>query len=378
MARTWRRRTAATLLGLVVALLIAELGLRTARGAPDPCVFPSRYGTIGEHSWLHDFEIDPHADSVSIRDQIVPVEEPPGEVRVLFVGDSGTAGTCVQPREAYPKQVALRLDLAYPDNTVRVINAGALGMTTVGEYYLLRDELLALDPDHVVIGLYLGNDINFNLGHREWKQARAPGLVPWLARRSALFSALRQTVLEVTVPVEPWRVPRGVPRTLIDENGLHMLSYPGGELATYMKPQSGLIDRAYELLRSTLRAFVDLGKQHGFSVAVVLVPTPSSVEGHLLQPKFPDMLDELADEGIALEESDLDVGMPTRRVETLCTALEIPCIDPTERMREEEAPVFFPDDPHPTVAGHRCLAEELLARSDEWLPDLEPSPGVGR
>lgn len=375
MARSRGKRTAAALAGLVVGLSLAEVVCRTAGVAPGRCVFPSRYGTLNEESWLHGFEVPEDADAVRIRDQVVPLDPAPGEVRVLFLGDSGTVGTGVAPSEAYPRQLERRLEASVPEGSVRVINAGAVGMTPVGEYYLLRDELIDLEPDHVVLGLYLGNDINFNLGHQEWRQARARGPVPWLANRSALAWILRRFALERSVSVEPWRVHAAIPRTLIDENGLHMLSYPGGEIATYVQPPSRLVDRAFRLLRSVLRAFVDLGERNGFTFSVVLVPTPSSVRGDLRQPKFPDMLAQLAEQGIAIEEARLDVVAPTERVDRICSDLEIVCVDPTQRMRDLDAAVFLAGDPHPNVAGHRCMANELLARADEWLPDLDVPVG---
>jgi hypothetical protein len=68
---------------------------------------------------------------------------------------------------------------------VQAINAGVWGMTNIDEYHLLEDKLLSLQPDIVVIGLFMANDINTNLGHRE-QVANATSWFDELRTRSAL------------------------------------------------------------------------------------------------------------------------------------------------------------------------------------------------
>ena len=80
------------------------------------------------------------------------------------------------------------------------------------------------------------------------------------------------------------------------------------------------------------------------------------------------MLEELAEHGIHIHESDLDFALPTRRVRAICEDLGIPCIDPTARMRRIGMEVFFPTDEHTTVIGHSALALELQAHLDVLLP----------
>jgi hypothetical protein len=355
----------ALIFGCAVALAVCELGLRLFGYAGDHertrSVFDPRYGNVPRDSWIWSFDIDPAKHSaVDLLGQLIPLAKPPGEKRVLFVGDSATAGGLVGLENSFPAQFAARLAAAQPEQRVRVINAGVWGMTTIDEYHLLRDKLLPLSPDVVVIGLFMANDINFNLGHQERAQ-RATSLFESLRSHSALvhFVSLRLVALGASQRTAAKWVP--LPALASDERGLHLLSYPEGELATYVVPASREIDHAYEVLEQVFADFVTLGRERGFAVKVLLVPSPSRVFARLAVLHYPNLLAELRQRGIAIEPGSIDVDEPTRRVLALCSRVGIPCMDPTARLQRLGAKAFFPTDEHPTVEGQRELAAELLA-----------------
>jgi hypothetical protein len=356
----------ALVFGCGLALLICELALRVTGYAGDHererSVFDPRYGTVPRDSWIWSFDIDPakhHA--VDLRGQLIALEKPMGETRVLFVGDSATEGALVGLENSFPNQFAARLKAAGAARAMRVINAGVWGMTTVDEYHLLKDKLLPLKPDVVVIGLFMSNDINFNLGHRE-RQLRASTTFEVLRSHSALvhFVSLRLLALGAKSKraAADW-VP--LPAVLKDQRGLHMLSYPEGELATYVVPQSVEIDHAYEVLKQVFSDFIQLGREHNFKLKVLLVPSPSRVLSKLAILHYPNLLSELRRQGVAIDPSTIDVDEPTRRVLEVCASLDLTCMDPTQRLQHLGAKAFFPTDEHPTIEGHRELASELLA-----------------
>jgi hypothetical protein len=148
---------------------------------------------------------------------------------------------------------------------------------------------------------------------------------------------------------------------LIDSYGLHMLSYPAGELATYLRPTSSLMEHAFDVLEQVLGDFMRLGRAHGFKVRVLLIPSPSRVLGRLAILHYPHLLAQLEQQGVHIDPGLIDVDAPTRRVLSICGRLGLDCVDPTARLSRLGARAFFPDDEHPTVAGHRALAEALLA-----------------
>ena len=92
----------------------------------------------------------------------VPAAKPPGEFRIVVLGDSYTVGGQVPYEQTFP--AVLEQDLRQAGYTnVRVINAGVGGYTTYNETGLLREDIGWLQPDLVVIASFLGNDVAENV-----------------------------------------------------------------------------------------------------------------------------------------------------------------------------------------------------------------------
>lgn len=353
--------------GLVSALAIAECGLRVlgyeGEGDRVQRVYDARYGAVPRDSWIWSFAIDPARHrAVELRGSRFALPKPESERRVLFIGDSATEGAFVAESESFPAVFERLVRRSADGAQLRVVNAGVWGMTTIDEYHLLKDKLLPLEPDVVVIGLFLANDINMNLGHRELAAQRN---TRWgrLTQRSALAHFLRLQLLAVgrrSGLRAPPRL-RPVELSFVDEHGLHMLSYPEGELATYVQPESGLVSHAYDVLEDVLRKLQQLGVAHGFRVRVLLIPSPSRVLGRLAILHYPHLLRELADAGVHVAPGAIDVDAPTRRILALCAQLDIACVDPTPALARLGPRAFFPHDEHPSALGHQALARALAA-----------------
>ena len=140
-----------------------------------------------------------------------------------------------------------------------------------------------------------------------------------------------------------------------------MLSYPEGELATYVQPDSALITRAYAVLEDVLRNFQRLGEQHKFEVRVLLIPSPSRVLGKLAVLHYPRLLEDLRQAGVHIAPGEIDVDAPTRRVLAVCKRMGLTCIDPTPALARLGPRAFFAQDEHPTALAHRALAQVLAS-----------------
>lgn len=338
--------------GTLAALALAEGALRVVgyEGAHERLVvdFDSEYGVTPEDAWIATETLEPgRRFRMAEREHAVDREE--GVRRFLFVGDSGTAGSGVEPSEAFPFAFE-RVDRSLrPDAPMEVINAGVAGLSTVGELNLFRDRLLVLRPDVVVIGLFMANDLQFNLAQVRGYGRQVPG---WLREHSALAHALylRWMVSTRGTALSP---------TPFEEHGVAMNEYVEGEMASYIVPVGPTFRLAYDVLEHTLAQFQALAEEHCFELAVVLVPTLATIAGRLLW-KWPSW-EELELELRPGERFDVD--RPTQEVLRVCEHLGLVCVDPTPRLRRElGTAAILENDDHPSAAAHQILAVELHAR----------------
>ena len=92
----------------------------------------------------------------------LPATKAPGEFRIVVLGDSYTVGGQVPYEQTFPAVLEQQLrQRGY--SQVRVINAGVGGYTTYNEAGLLREDLSWLQPDLVVVAVFVGNDVAENV-----------------------------------------------------------------------------------------------------------------------------------------------------------------------------------------------------------------------
>ena len=73
---------------------------------------------------IDDQEVQIHINSHALRGEEFPVAKPPGEIRILCLGGSTTAGEEVREAETYPAQLERMLRARNPGTAIRVINGG--------------------------------------------------------------------------------------------------------------------------------------------------------------------------------------------------------------------------------------------------------------
>ncbi|MEO1366240.1 MAG: SGNH/GDSL hydrolase family protein [Acidobacteriota bacterium] len=155
-------RTALVVFGGLVAAGVAEVGLRWT-GLGQPSLTEVVAGDV--------LKKRPHARHWNHKERRNLVElnrfgfhdaEPdldPCRARLVFQGDSFVEGEQVPVAELLTSEVRRRLD-ARP---VEVINAAVSGTGTAAQYSLWRHFVQPqLDPDLVVLGFYIGNDLENN------------------------------------------------------------------------------------------------------------------------------------------------------------------------------------------------------------------------
>lgn len=92
-----------------------------------------------------------HHDARGFRGSAAPLPKPPGEFRIACLGGSTTYGSTVDaPEQAYPAQLEAELRRR-SGRSVRVVNAGASGWSSLESLINLQTRVLELDPDLVIV-----------------------------------------------------------------------------------------------------------------------------------------------------------------------------------------------------------------------------------
>jgi lysophospholipase L1-like esterase len=167
------RRIAANLAlavgGIVVALLLLEIGLRAVGVShprfhqEDPVLGMSlRPGMSGWYTkeglaWVQ-------INSQGFRERERSVQKPPGTLRVAVLGDSFTEALQVPIEDTFASTAERELAgcQAAAGRSVEVLNFGVSGYGAASELLLLRDRVRAYQPDVVVLAFFTGNDVSNN------------------------------------------------------------------------------------------------------------------------------------------------------------------------------------------------------------------------
>jgi lysophospholipase L1-like esterase len=164
----------ASLLGLGVALALAEVGLRLA-GVAYPAFYlvdaVRGYGLRpeAEGRWTREGRGSVRINRAGFRGEDVAAVPPPGGLRVAVLGDSFTEALQVNEAQSWVHQLATTLELrsacpvrrSHP-GAVEVLNLGVGGYGTGQELLTWRQLARPLRPQLVLLAMYLGNDLTDN------------------------------------------------------------------------------------------------------------------------------------------------------------------------------------------------------------------------
>ena len=257
-------------------------------------------------------------NSLGMRNAEVSPKKPQGLRRIIVVGDS-----VAWPPNSFVKRLGERLENA------EVINASVPGYTTYQERAFFERDLLALDPDLLIVQYCINDNHrflhNFNAkrGMLFTEEARRVLLpeegdpLAWLPSWSYLAVRLRILYLRWQTPVHefPWK---GQPDFTV-----------------------GWLDERWEGFREHLRAMRDAMRERGGYITVVMFP---------YGPQFrPDLL-----------ERDRDyVLKPQRLMQQVCEGMDVPWLDLYPVLAEHGGKQRLPDNIHLDNEGHQVTTDAL-------------------
>jgi lysophospholipase L1-like esterase len=356
----WAARAALILVGIVVPLMALEGFLRVA-GAVVPgdyqtTSFLEAHPEFGRRNrpgagWKRTPEFTSwiEINSKGMRGPEVDYAKPPGEYRVLVLGDSFTFAEQVNQHETFPQLLEDRLNGTSGQKTVRVLNAGSNGWATANELVFLAEEGVKYSPDLVIAALYAGNDVSDNyervavVRDAERADLAVRGADAFEGPRRILRQSMLYTVVETGVLAKlPWW-----------QEG-------GGTAGGVRKPPRTLeeAEEAWRITATLLHRMRQVSESRGARFMTLVIPSATEAATR----------DRSRNDNDLEEEEPADEARPGfedvhGRLNALAADLDLLMLDllPTfqrQAVRSRQR-LYFRQNAHFTPAGHELAAEEL-------------------
>src|SRR5215212_5117034 len=348
-----KARLLLVVVGLLVPLLLAEIGLRVAGailpGDYQTASFAEAHPEFGRRNrpgagWKKTSEFTSwiEVNSKGLRGAEIEYAKPPDERRILVVGDSFTFAEQVSQNETFAQRLEDRLN-AEAGGNYRVLNAGSNGWATANEAVYLAKEGVRFKPDVVIVALYLGNDVSDNFRRVATVQDAADADLSLrgadsfdgprrLLRKSELYSVFESGVL-AKLPI--WQG-------------------DGGSNASDRRPPRTLAEaeEAWSITEELLDRMRDVSESQGARFVVMVVPTATAVA----QRGGPAVKD--GDDGDEDAEDDTRPGFedPHGQLAAISARNNLTTLDLLSAMRKADNRVkerlYYRQNAHWTAAGH--------------------------
>lgn len=366
-------------LSLFAGLTLAELALRrfwpqesffVGRGMylPDPDaghVLKPNHGTA----------YDPiRINSHGFRDREYPMEKPAGVYRIACIGDSFTFGATLI-EDTYVKKLE-KLFAASPVTwAVEVINLGVNGYNTRQSFALLEKFGMRFDPDLVILGFYLGNDIEENESdiefevvdgeltapHRRGEKSgadtpRPSALVRFLSRFHLYRLLRRAALLRKADAATPGPQDRAM---------ANYLAVARHYMEVFRRKPRESLRRGAAKSESRLKGLRDYLAEHRVGLVILVIPDELQVS--------PAAFDRVLRE-FKLDPADFDPDRPSRWIRDFLDREGIAYVEILEALRERNRSerVYFEENTHLNPTGNQVAAEALFDYLRAHVPALAP------
>lgn len=293
-----------------------------------------------------EFETDIAVNQLGVRDDEEIGPKPQGEKRIVILGDSLVLSVQVPFDQTFPEVLERRLNEAGGATRYRVINAGVQGYGPVEELLFFRKIVGSLEPDLVLVGIFVGNDAEeaVTSGHKlSQEEAVAEALresittrLRRVVRRSMVLQVLR---LRVVAATDRFRGFKGTPEP---------------PLQSYAANPAPRIADGLQISRSAVAQVAAEASAVGARTGIVLIPARFQIdEGDYQRLK----------DGVAQAGGELVRDAATDRFRETLSTLSLPMTDllPALRAARPGPDLFFQQNVHLTPRGHRVVADHLAS-----------------
>jgi lysophospholipase L1-like esterase len=352
------RPSSVALFALAVAVQFAvfEAGLRvwgSSEAAPsfqglftgDPVIGYRLNPNARTRFTTSEFDASINITSLGIRDDEAIGPKPPGERRIVVLGDSLVLSVQVSHRQTFCELLERRLNARASGVRYRVINAGVQGYGPVEELLFFRSLAAQLEPDLVLHTLFVGNDAEEALTSAPKLEgsARPPTEVfresivtrlRRLVRRSMVLQVLRLRYVAATERMDVTMQP------------------PEPPLQSYAANPAPRIAKGLEVTRRCVEGVAEHAAALGARTAIVFMPARFQVD----DADYGRLRDAVRQAG-----GELVRDAANQRFEAALADLQLPRVDllPPLRQALPGPDVFYQTTVHLTVRGHEIVAEAL-------------------
>jgi lysophospholipase L1-like esterase len=345
-------------LALGLGLVAVEWGLRRM-GAPPPLndhlddgmfVYHPRLGWTLRPGWSGrhrniDFDVLYRINAHGHRGAPAAADQPLGERRIVYLGDSFTFGMGVNDDETFPAVLETSRAIG-----ARHLNFGVPGYSSDQAVLLAEDRVFALSPTIIVLVVYLGNDLLDNLSPyplqaefakpyfvREGDGVVLRGVpVPAQPKPAALRQSFGQAIGAETRAPPGW-----LGRSELVRRVVSLVPEPDRR-AAFAARHAG----AVELFAALTRRLAAACRDHDVALVVALLSGKAFVsDPQGLSAQYQDVMRQAVRDRLA--------------------GLAIPVIDVAAALRDAhgrgQTNLYHPHEGHLTAAGNRFVADVLAA-----------------
>ncbi len=297
-------------------------------------------------------------------------EKKEGVKRIVFVGDSFTFGEGVGTDENYP--AATERLLTQNGMQVEVVNAGMAGVGIDWYYLTLKEKLLALSPDFVVVGVHIGTDLTDDFVYFKTPEADANGL-PTRMTSSLQYVDSDGSRRYTTTPMR-YRIPilRSLHSFIYISTLLSGPYTPSSEreltgTPCLISPGCHDLDENFTRAAKLIAAMDALARQNGARLVVVLIPWEYQLPRNLLSR---------LQLGIYVDSTRRHY--PSDRLRSLLEERGVATFDllPAFEAYNGNEELIYPYDRHWTPAGHRVAANVIAPVLEKILTGDAESPSA--
>jgi hypothetical protein len=296
------------------------------------------------------------------RDDEVQIPKPAGVFRILMIGDSFTIGANVEQAEAYPQVLEALLNQPGQPK-IEVVNAGVGGWSPFQYAEFLKHYGARYEPDLVLVGLFVGNDIYIDRFDIEQTMTAV------LGRRVSREAAQSRWIKLRVYAYEHSHIARALMAKSPDDMDFtrrdcgdfldYYIAVQANRVHTHLAKPSAEMQQQADANIAEIKRMQEAAESMGAKLAVIILPDENQINPLLQQSVIPES-----------EQVLYDFEMPQSYLRERFAVSGIASLDLLEPIRSDERCLFM-NDTHWIPAGHALVAEQIRSflQSSGLLPE---------